>query len=407
MKIALFTDTYLPQINGVATHVKTLKEGMERIGHQVLVVTADPSVSAHCIDDGILRCPAAGIKELYGYGMAPSHSAEREHILADFSFDVIHVHTEFGIGLSGAAIARRRKIPLVYTLHTMWEQYLHYVVPRTVYPIAREAARTYIGYFAGKADEIISPSSKVQGFLKDCGIWQELNVVPNAVELDRFSRHLVPPQVVDRLREDLGLTPADLVLCFCGRLGEEKSVDVLVNFFAQLHHPGDHIRLLIIGAGPTHKALEQQARSLGLVDSVIFAGAVPHERMPDFLACCDLYVTASLSEVNSISMLEAMAMELPVLHRVDEKNPGQVTEGVNGFLFRTAEEFCRAVNRFRNGSAEDRLRLRASTVESVRSAGQEGLARRVEAVYLKQWEKSGNLRLENTRKNYMSHPKLD
>ena len=383
MKIALFTDTYLPQINGVATHVKTLKEGMERIGHQVTVVTADPGVPAHCIEDGILRCPATEIKELYGYGMASSRSAEREQILADLSFDVIHVHTEFGIGLSGAEIARRRKIPLVYTLHTMWEQYLHYIVPRAAYPIAREAARAYIGYFAGKADEIIGPSPKVQGFLKDCGVQREVNVIPNAVELDRFSRSLVPPQAVDRLREELGLTPEDLVLCFCGRLGEEKSVDVLVDFFAQLYHPGDHIKLLIIGEGPARETLEQQARSLGLADKVIFAGAVPHERMPEFYACCDLYATASLSEVNSISMLEAMAMELPVLHRVDEKNPGQVTEGVNGFLFRTAEEFCMAVQRFRDGGVEDRLRLRASTAGSVHAAGQEGLARRVEAVYLK------------------------
>lgn len=105
--------------------------------------------------------------------------------------------------------------------------------------------------------------------------------------------------------------------------------------------------------------------------------------MPEFFACCDLYATASLSEVNSISMLEAMAMELPVLYRVDEKNPGQVTEGVNGFLFRTAEEFCMAVKRFRGSRVEDRLRLCASTAGSVHPARQEGLARWVEAVYLK------------------------
>lgn len=181
MKIALFSDTHLPQINDVATHVKTLKEGMERIGHQVTVVTADPSVSVHCIEDGILRCPATEIKELYGYGMASSHSTERENTLADLSFDIIHFHTEFGIGLFGAETARRRKIPLIYTLHTMWDQYLHYFVPRAVYPLAREAARAYIGYLAEKADEVIGPSTKVQGFLKDCGVQRQANIVPNAM----------------------------------------------------------------------------------------------------------------------------------------------------------------------------------------------------------------------------------
>ena len=388
MKIALFTDTYLPQINGVATHVKTLKEGMERIGHQVTVVTADPRIAHHCLEGGILRCPAAEVKELYGYGMAPSRSAERERILEDVPFDVVHVHTEFGIGLSGADTARRRKTPLVYTLHTMWEQYLHYIAPRAAYPIAREVVRAYIGYFAGKADEIIGPSAKVKGFLKDCGVQREVNVVPNAVELDRFSRSQVPLRAVNRLREDLGLAFADLVLCFCGRLGEEKSVDVLLDLFAKLTRSGDPIKLLIIGEGPAHEALAQQARDLGLADNVIFTGAIPHERVPEFFACCDLYVTASLSEVNSISMLEAMAMGLPVLLRVDEKNPGQVTEGVNGFSFRTADEFCKAVNYFRDASTDDRLGLRSSTAESVRFAGQEGLARRVETVYLKHLSQS-------------------
>ena len=384
MKIALFTDTYLPQINGVATHVKTLKEGLERIGHQVTVVTADPSVSAHCIENGVLRCPATEIKELYGYGMAPYRSAERHRILEDLPFDIIHVHTEFGIGLFGAETARRRGIPRVYTMHTMWEQYLHYVVPRTIHPIARELARSYIGYFAEKADELIGPSRKIQGVLKNCGVRQEVNIIPNAVELDQFSRLLVPPLVVKRLRDDLGLTPADLVLCFCGRLGEEKSVDVLLDLFARLHQPGSRIKLLLIGDGPARKALEQQARGLGIADSVTFTGSVPHEHVPELFACCDLYVTASLSEVNSISMLEAMAMQLPVIHRIDEKNPGQVTEGVNGTLFSTAEEFCTAVNRFRDSSVEEQLRLRASTAESVHSANQEGLARQVEAVYLRQ-----------------------
>lgn len=98
-------DTYLPQINGVATHVKTLKEGLEAIGHTVLVVTVDTSAKHHYIEDGVLRCPAAALKYFYDYGVASSHSAERDRLLDDFAFDVIHIHTEFGVGWSGVETA--------------------------------------------------------------------------------------------------------------------------------------------------------------------------------------------------------------------------------------------------------------------------------------------------------------
>lgn len=380
MQIALFTDTYLPQINGVATHVKTLKEGLEAIGHTVLVVTADTSARRHSIEDGVLRCPAAALKSLYDYGAASSRSAERDRLLDDFAFDVVHIHTEFGVGWSGVETARRMGAPLVYTLHTMWEQYLHYLVPQPLIPIARRAMREYIGYYGKIADEVIGPSARVQGFLDSCGLRREVRVVPNAVELELFSRERADARRVSDLRARYGLCPGDLVLCFCGRLGQEKSIDVLLEMFAAHHQPGDRVKLMVIGDGPMGEALRKQAQALGIAGSVLFTGAVPHGRMREVYACCDLFATASQSEVNSISMLEAMAMGLPVLHIVDEENPGQVQEGVNGLPFRTAEEFHQILRRFRGDPAALR-RLQASTAASVRGAGQEGLARRVEAVY--------------------------
>lgn len=383
MNIGLFTDTYFPQINGVSTHVKTLKEGLEGIGHQVLVVTADTETPVHHLEDGVLRCPAVKLKRIYGYGMACIHSMDRQRILNDFPLDVIHVHTEFGIGLSGEENARRLGVPLIYTLHTMWDQYIHYIAPYNFHSFAREMTRGYIGYFAGRADEIIGPSMKVQGFLSICGSEKKVNVIPNAVELDQFSCELVDLQAVGLLKKNYGLLPEDFVICFCGRLGKEKSVDVLLDFFAEYHRPNDHIKLLIVGEGPLHKALEEKAGRLGLTGSVVFTGGIAHENMREVYACCNLYATASKSEVNSVSMLEAMAMGLPVLHILDEENPGQVTEGVNGYIFRTPEEFHSAIERFRN-NREEQVRLRASTIESARLAGQETLARRVEAIYLRQ-----------------------
>lgn len=382
MHIALFTDTYLPQINGVATHVKTLKEGLEAIGHTVLVVTVDTSAKRHYIEDGVLRCPATPLKYFYDYGAASSHSGERDRLLDDFAFDVVHIHTEFGVGWSGVETARRMKVPLVYTLHTMWERYLHYIVPHPLAPIAKRAMREYIGYYGKIADAVIGPSARVQDFLDSCGLRRKVHVVPNAVELELFSRERADLRKVAALRTRYGLCPEDLVLCFCGRLGQEKSVDVLLDMFAAHSQPGSPVKLMVIGDGPMGGALREQAGRLGIAGSVIFTGTIPHSQIREYYACCDLFTTASRSEVNSISMLEAMAMGLPVIHIVDEENPGQVQEGINGLLFRTAEEFHRILQHFKRTPAALR-ELQASTVESVRFAGQEDLARRVEAVYLK------------------------
>ncbi|MDD6236104.1 MAG: glycosyltransferase, partial [Clostridiales bacterium] len=124
MKIALFTETYLPYINGVVTHVKILKEGLEKLGHKVLVVTADPHTHRYYVKDNVLHCPAKSFKRFYDYGLASPVSTRRLMYLKEFDPDIIHIHNEFGVGFSGAMIAKILKKPLVYTLHTMYDEYL-------------------------------------------------------------------------------------------------------------------------------------------------------------------------------------------------------------------------------------------------------------------------------------------
>lgn len=383
MKIALFSETYLPQINGVATHIKTLKEGLEDLGHQVLVVTADPAALKHKLENGVLRCPAMELKKIYGFGLAPAYNGNRMRILRTFAPDVIHTHTEFGIGLCASELARELHVPLVYTLHTMWDDYLHYISSPAFMPAARRLAHAYFRYFADQADAIIGPSKKSRDFLHGCGVEQEVDILPNAVELDHFSREKSEPATVEKLKQAYGIRPDDTVVCFCGRLGKEKNIDVLLDFFSQCRQKNTHIKLLIIGDGPDRSHLEELSSRLNINDGVIFTGGVPHDAIREVYACCDLFATASRSEVNSISMLEAMAMGLPVLHILDASNPGQVLEGVNGYIFRTAKELTDLILRFHDSSADEKARLRASTADSVKGLNQTDLARRVEEVYLR------------------------
>ena len=180
------------------------------------------------------------------------------------------------------------------------------------------------------------PSKKCQEYTAEIGSDKKVEVIPNPVELDAFAPESSTPEQRAQIREQFGIPKDATVACFVGRLGQEKSVDVLLRFWAQEMKPEDGMDLRIVGDGPEKPHLEQLARELRITDRVIFTGKVMHPDLPPYIHTCDIYVTASLSDTNSISMLEGMAGGLPVLQLYDELNADQVRDGVNGYMFRNA-----------------------------------------------------------------------
>lgn len=383
MRIALFTETYLPHINGVVTHVKILRDGLLQQGHTVLVVTADYNTKKHYIKDGILHCPAVKSDRFYGFGVASPVSRRRMKMIEDFAPDIIHIHNEFGIGLSGISAAKQLKIPLVYTLHTMYDEYLYYVAPRHLLAVARKVSHNYFRRIGNKATELTGPSAKCQEYFKKIGVKKDVNVIPNAVELDDFSPSKITPESKKAFREKYHIPEDVMIACFVGRLGREKSVDVLLDYWAKTIRPEDKIWLCVIGGGPCKEELEAQAKDLGIESVVLFTDAVAHDAMPAYYASCDVYVTASLSDTNSISMLEGMATGLPVLQRYDELNKDQVRDGENGFTFQTAEEMASVLRKVKNMTPEQLDILKNSVIESVKRSGAEALANYTMVVYQK------------------------
>ncbi|MEG2082494.1 MAG: glycosyltransferase, partial [Oscillospiraceae bacterium] len=130
MRVAIFTETYFPFISGVVTHIKTLKDELEAKGHQVLIVTTDPNARFHYLKNDVLYCPAKSVKKIYGYGVTTPISLKRLEYIKDFNPDIIHIHTEFSMGIFGMWVAKMLKKPIVYTLHTMYEDYTFYVIPK-------------------------------------------------------------------------------------------------------------------------------------------------------------------------------------------------------------------------------------------------------------------------------------
>ena len=381
MKIALFSETYFPEVNGVVSHVKVLKEGLEQLGHQVLVVTTDTNTHRHYVKNGVLYCPGKKMKKVYGYGAALPVSSKRFKYLKDFNPDVIHIHTEFGIGLFGLFTAKILKKPIVYTLHTVYDEYLYYLVPEILTEAGKRIFYQYIRKIAKHADVIIGPSKKSEDFLRRAGVYKKLQIVPNGVDTQKFSPNNVTKQDRNNIRACYNI-PEDCVLgCTITRLGKEKSIDVLIKYCKEYMQENENFYLMIVGDGPARGDLQKLAVDLHIEDRVIFTGKILNKNIVPFYGASDVFMMTSLTEINSISMLEAMSMGLPVLQRYDEINKDQIIEGVNGFTFYDEKSMADCLNKIINMSPSDFYNLKTSVRESVINKSAVNVAKNILSKY--------------------------
>ena len=382
MKVAIFTETYFPFISGVVTHIETLKKGLEAQGHKVLIVTLDPKTKEHYVKNGILYCPSMPLKKIYGYGVANPVNLRRLAYIKAFNPDIIHIQTEFTMGLFGLFCAKRLKKPVVYTLHTMYDDYLFYVAPgKRMQKLVKPGAHWYFRRIAKRATEIIGPSTKVVEFLRRCGVERHVNIIPNTVDLSDFMVENVDPQETAKIKEKLGIQPGDTCLFFVGRLGKEKSLDVLIDLFSDNFAGESQFKLFIVGDGPEATALREQVAKRKMQSQIQLLGRVDHDLLPPYFQACNLFATASLSEINSISMLEAMASGLYVIQRLDPYNRAQISEGVNGDIFTDSEGFARIVRDWAARATRKKAALRQTVSDTTRKYGEEEFTRAVLDVY--------------------------
>ncbi|MBQ4101144.1 MAG: glycosyltransferase, partial [Oscillospiraceae bacterium] len=282
MKIAIFVETYLPYLNGVVTHVKILKDGLEQQGHEVLIVTADPKARRHYKNKGILHCPARVSKKLYGYGLSKPFSRTRMKYIEKFDPDIIHIQQEFGIGLSGILAAKKLQKPLVYTMHTMYDEYIYYIAPKPFIPATKKLTHAYSKLIARASNEITGPSKKIEEYFQKLGVSKHINVIPNSVELDEFSADNVTDEQKKAIRAEYNISDDKMIALYVGRMGREKSIDVLLKYWAKTVKPQDNIHLLLIGGGPSEEEFRNLATELGVNDTVTFTGKIEHNKLPAY-----------------------------------------------------------------------------------------------------------------------------
>lgn len=342
MRIGLFSDAYLPDINGVVSSIATLKAALEKLGHTVFVVSNHNGINVkYDAENHILRLPGLEVKKFYGYKMSNPIQLRGEEYIRKMDLDVIHVHTEMGIGLFARQMAKKYNIPLVYTYHTLYEDYLHYVNPKdfqTVDQAGRRVVR-YLSKLAGNGPmAVIAPSNKTKKALQSYGVKTPIYIVPTGIDLSDFLKKNLDTEKIQAVRQSLGLSDEAHTVVFVGRIAKEKCIEMPIEALSKVKD--DNLHLIIVGGGTDLKFYQNEAKELGIEERVHFVGKIPREEIPYYYSAFDCFVSASLSETQGMTYLEALASGLMVFGRRDEVLDGLVEEGKTGYYFDDAQELA-------------------------------------------------------------------
>ncbi|MDR3983569.1 MAG: glycosyltransferase family 4 protein [Dysosmobacter sp.] len=379
MKILITTDWYSPAVNGVVTSVLNLRRELELRGHEVRVLTLSQDLHSS-VQDGVTRIGSVAAGLVYpGVRLRTTLAGRWVRELVEWGPDVVHSQCEFSTFFLARRIAEELNVPLIHTYHTVYEDYTHYFSPSV--RLGRRAVAALSRWVAARTDCMIAPTGKVRTLLQGYGVRTPVFVVPSGIDLRRFQRPPVPGCRASLLAA-LDIPRENLVLVSVGRLAAEKNLDELLRFRAAM---GDQaVTLLLVGDGPYRAQLEREAADLGLrAPQVVFAGMVPPQQVAEWYQLGDLFVSASSSETQGLTYVEALAAGVPALCRADPCLNGVIRDGENGWQFRDFSDFMSKLEMFR-AHPELRRALSEQAAASARDYSAEEFARRVEAIYLAQ-----------------------
>lgn len=339
MNIALFSDTFYPEVNGVATSVNSLFTLLNQRGHNCYVITTTSSKYV-TYKDKVIGIPGIELKQLYGYRAAFVFNDDAFKLIKSLNLDVVHVNTEFGIGQFGFIVAKKLKIPAVYTYHTMYEDYTYYATKGYFDRFSKWAIREFARACMIRAEEIISPSAKTEVYLRSIGLEKMINIVPTGFDFSRFE--VSDKSLVNELKEKYGLKKYDKILLCLGRIAKEKSFDIIIEGYKKyLDKHKNEIKtiLIFVGTGPDENNLIKLTKELKIEENVMFLGKVNLEKVPYYYAMSDVFLNASISETQGLTFMEAMAAHIPILCRYDNNLVNVINNKVTGFFFEDVNDF--------------------------------------------------------------------
>lgn len=335
MKILITTDTYLPAINGVVTSTYNLYRQLKNNNHDVKILTLSPTGDEKILGDiyylksvGIGVYPNARIK-------VPFYNKIINELIS-WKPDLIHSQTEFSTLLVAKYIAKKLDIPQLHTYHTMYEEYLGYLFGGKL--IKKSTVRLITRLLLNTLNGVVVPTEKTKKILLSYGINRPIHIIPTGIDLSRFYQPIMANERKELLLR-LGIKNTDRIIAYVGRIGEEKNISEILFLFHTVAQKNKNVKLLIVGDGPYLQKLKEQVFNRNLQENVIFTGMVKPEEVYKYYKISELFVTASTSETQGLTYIEALSSGCPVVCRYDPCIDGIIKQGENGFFYREPWEF--------------------------------------------------------------------
>jgi len=372
MRIAMFTDTYLPARDGVVSSILLTRAQLERMGHEVFIFAPDPG-NGHKEED-VYYFRSLNYKKYPGYNAAifPSNKCE---ILRELKVDIIHNHGLLFMAVRSMFASRTLHIPNLVTFHTMLTDAAKFYSPIDVPDwMLTRPFWFYLRELLERADAVVAPTNAIKNeLLSYAPSMHRVEVIPTGVDTSRFS----PTVDGAAFRDRYGLRD-EKVLMHVGRIAMEKNLDLILDGFSLLSKEDPQVKLLLVGEGPAKKHYQQKVHDMGLESKVLFTGFVPDDELPSAYAACDAFTIASKFETQGLAALEAMATGKPVAGINFRAVAEMVRPGENGYLFEEDVRSCASAMREALLHSQE---LRESTRRSALDYSQEKSALKLVELY--------------------------
>lgn len=351
MRVGIFTESYPPLVNGVSTSILMLEHALTKLGHEVFIITVSDNKKDYVLENNghILRLPSVNLANCYDYKMTSVYPVKAVNMIKKMNLDVIHSNVEFTVGIFARVVSEQLSIPLVHTYHTNWEDYTHYITKnkKILDDICKKLLKYLVVFFEDKTvTELIVPSNKIYNLFKDkYKFTKNIHIIQTGIETSKFYKENFNQKDINSLKKKLGIKKKDFVVMTVSRLAKEKRVDRIINNHKELVKKYSNMKLLIVGDGPDIDKLKDEAKSLGVSDSVIFTGKVPLNDIPIYYQLGNVFVTASKSETQGLTVVEAISSSLPVVAVKDDSFVNSVIEDFNGFVFTDDEKYINSISK--------------------------------------------------------------
>ena len=345
MRIGIFTETYTPYISGLVTSEIMLKKGLEKLGHEVYVVTANLESFHYEYDEEerVLKVP--GIPTgIYDSRLTSVYPLKAVNKIKSWNLDIIHSQTEFAIGTFARILAYQLDIPLVHTYHTMYEDYIHYITKGYFDKSSKKIVEYLTLFYCDKtATELIVPTKKTYDLFKEkYQVDRNIHIIPTGIELERFYTENIDKKKLASIKRKEKITKDDFIAIFIGRLAQEKNVVFLLDVMKDLVPSLPKLKLLIVGDGPDYDLYKEIIEKDHLENNVIMTGKVAWEEVPYYYHLSDIFLTASHTETQGLTVIEAMASSVVPICIDDESFKNTIIDGLNGRIFNNEKE-CKEI----------------------------------------------------------------